>query len=190
MIRINLLPKQKRVKVRNARTEIWLWALLLTTLISGMAGSVFFVDASIAKLEQDRTAKTAIRTQLLGKVAKVNSLKRQLAEVQRKIKVIRGIREKQSLPVQYVDTLVSRMPEGRIWFEAFSLGADGRMDIRGVALNNQSFASYVERLRQSELIRGVVTRRTSRRTIQGLDLVEFTVNIMAGPPKSREQGDG
>lgn len=190
MIRINLLPKQKRVKIRNPRKEIWLWGLLLTVIISGMAGSVLWIDSSIAGLERDKAAKTAIRTQLLGKVAKVNSLKKQLAEVQRKINVIRGIREKQSLPVQYVDTLVSRLPEGKIWFEAFSLGDDGRMDIRGVALNNQSFASYVEWLRQSELIMGVVTRRTSRRTIQGLDLVEFTVNVMAGPPKSGEQGDG
>ncbi len=190
MIRINLLPRQKRVKVTNARKEVWLWALLLLFVLSGIGSSLFWMNSTIDSLERDKAAKTAVRATLLTKVAKVNSLKRKLAEVQRKIQVIREIREKQSLPVRYIDVLVSRMPEAKIWFEAFSLGADGRMDIRGVALNNQSFASYVEQLRRSEFISGVVTRRTSRRTVQGFDLVEFTVNVMAGPAPSPEKDNG
>ena len=144
MIRINLLPKQKRVKVSNARKEVWLWVLLGLVVASAVGSSLFWVNSTIADLERDKTAKTMVRATLLTKVAKVNSLKRQMAEVQRKIGIIRSIREKQGLPVQYIDTLVTRLPEGKIWFEAFSLGSDGRMDIRGVALNNQSFASYVE----------------------------------------------
>jgi type IV pilus assembly protein PilN len=190
MIRINLLPRQKRVKATNVRKELWLWLLLLFVVTAGIGGSLFWTSSTIDALEQDKTAKTAIRATLLTKVAKVNSLKRKLAETRRKIEIIRDIRERQGLPVRYIDVLVSRMPEGKIWFEAFSLGDDGRMDIRGVALNNQSFAAYVERLRQSEYISGVVTRRTSRRTVQGFDLVEFTVNVMAGPAPSLEKANG
>ena len=58
-----------------------------------------------------------------------------------------------------------------MWLEAFTLNANDNIALTGVALDNQVFARYVEDLRASNYIAIVDTQRTSRQTVDGLDLV-------------------
>lgn len=148
-----------------------------------MLGSVYGVDyyfsSELSTLQSSVAAKQQTRALLEKEVAIVNSVIQELKDIETRIKVIKDIRLRQGLPVKYIDEVVVNMPKDKMWFETFTINANGNIALSGVALDNQVFASYVERLRLSKYIKVVDTRRTSRRAVDGLGLVAFECSVMA-----------
>ncbi|WP_457572289.1 PilN domain-containing protein [Desulfovulcanus sp.] len=179
MIKINLLPQSKRVKVSNVGKEAILFFLGVMVLLVGVLGTNYWLQARIEKFQALEREKQAEKASLFIKVARVNKLKKELESVQTKIKIIKEIRQTQNFPIHYIDELISNLPESKIWFESFNLDKEGRINLRGVALDNQIFAYYVQKLRSSPYIKEVITQRTSRRKILTYDLVEFQCQILA-----------
>ncbi|HDQ40341.1 MAG TPA: hypothetical protein ENN39_04845 [Desulfonatronum sp.] len=182
MIRINLLPPEKRPRISTLRLDMGV--LGLTTVLVGGAIllSYLWISGQVKDLEAVHQVRDAENTALLAEVARARRMENEMKAIQGRIEVIKEIRGIQSLPVRYVDALISVLPEERIWFETFHLDKNGVLQLKGVAMDNQSFAAYVEILRTSAFVRGVVTERTLRREVQGLTLVEFHFRVMFGPP--------
>lgn len=179
MIKINLLPQQKRSKSTNIEKGAVFFVMgILAMLISVFAVDYYF-SAELNSLRSAVAAKTQTRDLLQKEVAIVNSVLQELKDIENRIKIIKDIRLRQGLPVKYIDEIVVNMPKDKMWFETFTLNANGNIALSGVALDNQVFASYVERLRLSKYIKFIDTRRTSRRTIEGLGLVAFECSVTA-----------
>ncbi|WP_028573915.1 PilN domain-containing protein [Desulfonatronovibrio hydrogenovorans] len=181
MIKINLLPQAKRARTSDTERQIIVFLVLLLLISASLLTSGLWHRAKINDLERIAAEKRTQRQALLARVARINELQRKFDEVEANIEAIREIRLKQQLPVRYIDETIRKLPGERIWFEALSLDRQGLMDIRGVALDNQAFAGYVDDLRGSPFIRSVSTQRTSRRQVLDLDLVEFQFQVRAGP---------
>jgi len=179
MIKINLLPQQKRTKATNIEKSFVIFALGVVLVL----GSVFAVDYFFSSQLADLNAAVAARTQtkkLLEKeVAKVNETIQALKDIEGRVKIIKDVRLRQGLPVKYIDEIVVNMPQNKMWVETFNVDANGNIALTGVALDNQAFVTYVERLRLSKYIASVDTRRTSRRAIDGLGLVSFECSVKA-----------
>lgn len=182
MIRINLLPLKKRPKISTLRLDLGILGLTLVFLGGAILLTHLWIAGLVKKLERTHQAREAENMALMAEVAKARRMGNELKVVQDRIEVIKGIRKLQSLPVRYVDALISVLPEDRLWFETFSLDRKGVLQLKGVAMDNQSFASYVEILRTSPYVGGVVTERTLRREVQGLTLVEFHFRVTFVPP--------
>lgn len=179
MIKINLLPQQKRAKVTHAEKDIFFLFFVLVLTSASIFGVDFYVSGQISSLQASVDSKAAVKKQLEAKVAKINAALKELDDVKRRIKIIKDVRMRQGLPVRYIDELISNIPKNKMWIETFSLNANGQIVLSGVALDNQSFAEYVEKLRESNYIARVDTQRTSRKTIDGLGLVSFQCSIVA-----------
>ncbi|NCD24776.1 MAG: hypothetical protein EOL86_04170 [Deltaproteobacteria bacterium] len=179
MIKINLLPQQKRAKVTHAEKDIFFLFFVLVLTAASIFGVDFYVSGQISSLQASVDSKTAVKKQLEAKVAKINAALKELDDVKRRIKIIKDVRMRQGLPVRYIDELISNIPKNKMWIETFSLNANGQIVLSGVAVDNQSFAEYVEKLRESNYIARVDTQRTSRKTIDGLGLVSFQCSIVA-----------
>jgi type IV pilus assembly protein PilN len=188
MIRINLLPKQKRVSVTNVEKEFVLFLLLIVFMAASLFSFNIWMQEQVGALRSEKKQKEGLRATLQVKVDKVNSIKKDLDEIQRKIQIIKEVRTRQGLPIQFIDEVVRTIPPEKIWFESFTMDGKGAISIKGVAMDNQAFALYVNNLRQSLFISSVVTQKTSRREIQGLGLVEFSFNITAQEPKEQHHG--
>lgn len=182
MIRINLLPPEKRPRISTLRLDLGALVLAFVLVSGGIILSHLWISAELSALQQEQEARAAENTALMAEVARVRRMENELKAVASKIEIITGIRSVQTLPVRYVDALISLLPEERIWFETFYLESNGVLQLKGVAMDNQSFAAYVEILRTSDFVRGVVTERTLRREVQGLTLVEFHFRVTFGPP--------
>ncbi len=189
MITINLLPQKRRARISHVHLELFWAGVFLVCLLVGMSVGYYFIHAHITSLEATKKQRQAIKSALLVQVGKVNKLKKELEGLEVSIAAIRAIRVSQGLPVRYVDEIVSRMPSEKIWLEAFSLNGNGGIEMKGVALDNQAFAQYVDGLRQSPFIASVITRRTQLRSIQELGRVEFQCSVSAAPPRDKEGGD-
>jgi type IV pilus assembly protein PilN len=179
MIKINLLPQQKRTKSTNVEKGSAFFILGILLMFASVYGVDYYFTAELNDLQASIAAKQQTRALLEKEVAVVNNLIQELKDIETRIKVIKDIRLRQGLPVKYIDEIVVNMPKDKLWFETFTISANGNISLSGVALDNQIFASYVERLRLSKYIGVVDTRRTSRRTVDGLGLVAFECSVMA-----------
>jgi type IV pilus assembly protein PilN len=184
MIKINLLPHAKRAKTSDAEKQVMLFVLLILVVSVAVVSLGIWSGGKVRELEKVVQEKEARKQMLMSRVGRVNSLLRELEAVEANIRAIREIRLKQQLPVRYVDESVRILPGERMWFENMNLSRDGVLDIRGVALDNQAFAMYVDDLRKSAYVRNVMTQRTSSRRVMDLDLVEFQFQVRAGPDTS------
>lgn len=182
MIRINLLPLEKRPKISTLRIDLSVLVLSCVLFGGAILLTHFWVSEQVKDLGRIHQAREAENAALMVEVGHVRSLEEELKAIVGRIEVIKKIRGIQSLPVRYVDALISVLPEERIWFETFALDKNGVLELTGVAMDNQTFAAYVEILRTSAFVRGVITERTLRREVQGLSLVEFHFRVMFGPP--------
>ncbi len=180
MIKINLLPHAKRAKASDTEKQVVIFALVLFIITASLAGTGLWLRGKAGELEEQVREKESQRQLLLTRVARINQIEREFKEMESNIAAIKDIRLKQQLPVIYVDEAVRYVPGDRIWFEALNLSRQGVLDIRGVALDNQTFAMYVDELRSSPYVRSVSTQRTSRRQVMNLDLVEVQFQIRAG----------
>ena len=182
MIKINLLPHSKRARVKPAEKQLILGLGLVLCISLVCAALILWSGSRVSSLENRVADLDEQRHELLQQVRHINEIKDKMEQMQSNIRAIREIRTIQPLPVRYIETLVINLPDQRIWFESLDLDPDGTLEIRGVVLDNQVFARYVDELRQSPYVHSVSTRRTSRRQVQDLDLVEFDFRIQAGEP--------
>ncbi len=179
MIKINLLPQQKRAKVTHAEKDIAVLILVLIVIGASIFGVDFYFSSQISELQASVESKTAIKKQLEEKVKNVNTILADLDKLKSRVKIIKDVRLRQGLPVRYIDELIVNIPKNKMWVEGFTLNANGQITLSGVALDNQSFAHYVEKLRESKYIARVDTQRTSRKTIDGLGLISFQCSVTA-----------
>jgi type IV pilus assembly protein PilN len=179
MIKINLLPQQKRTKSTNIEKSAVYFALGIVILVASVFAVDYYFSDQIATLNASIAEKTQTRKILEQEVAKVNSVLQELNDIEGRIKIIKDVRLRQGLPVKYIDEIIVNMPQNKMWFETFTVSDNGNISLSGVALDNQAFASYVEKLRLSKYIAAVDTRRTSRRAVDGLGLISFDCSVTA-----------
>lgn len=179
MIKINLLPQQKRAKTTNVEKDVVLFVLGIFFI----AAFIIVVDYYFSwKSESLRVAvqeKNQIKSELQKSVGHVNAVMSELKDIEGRIAIIKDIRMRQGLPVKYIDEIVINIPQNKMWVETFTINDSGSISMSGVALDNQAFASYVEKLRTSKYIASVNTQRTSRRSIDGLGLIAFQCTVAA-----------
>lgn len=179
MIKINLLPQHRRVRVTNVHKDASLFLLGLIILGASIFGTDYYFSAQKHDLETLVQDRTQTKKLLEAQVAKVDAIQKELEKLKGRVEIIKDVRLRQGLPVRYIDEIASNIPQERMWLESFTLGANGNISLTGVALDNQVFASYVEDLRSSVYIGSVDTQRTSRQAVDGLDLVFFQCSVMA-----------
>ncbi len=179
MIKINLLPQQKRTKTTNIEKSFVVFALGVVLVLGSVFGVDYFFSSQLEELNEGVAARTQTKKLLEKEVAKVNETIQALKDIEGRVKVIKDVRLRQGLPVKFIDEIVVNMPQNKMWVETFTVDSNGNIALTGVALDNQAFVSYVERLRLSKYIASVDTRRTSRRAIDGLGLVSFECSVKA-----------
>ena len=179
MITINLLPQQTRERVTYVEKDIVFFVLFFMLIGAGIYGVNYYISGQISDLKTVIETKTTIKKQLETQVSKINQALSEIETLNNRIKMIKDIRLRQGLPVKYIDELIINIPKEKLWIEKFSLNANGQINLSGVALDNQSFADYVEKIRTSKYIARVDTQRTSRTTISGLGLISFDCSVTA-----------
>lgn len=185
MIKINLLPEQKRARVANVEKEIVLFVLVLILLGCSLFFTHNWITSRVDTLQDALAEKNAKKIQLLKKIGEINNLEKKSEEARQYIEVIKSIRSRQSRPVRFLDAVISNLPQDQIWFESLQMEQDTHLEVTGVALDNQIFAGYVKDLRLSPIISNVILHQTSRKRIREYNLVAFRCRIEAGKPAGK-----
>jgi len=188
MLRINLLPKQQRAKISHTKKELVLLLLLLTGLVLVMNTVQHKVDLEVKQLKETKHNLSLKKRKLQAQISHINKLQKKHKKIQKKIDIIKEIRQQQSLPIRYLDILIKLLPDKKMWFQTLQMDQQGTIQLKGIAMDNQVFAQYLQDLRKTTLIQDIILKKTSKQNIDEFELISFQCQIktVSKMPKSQK----
>lgn len=184
MIRINLLPKEDRVRRRSFKAPRIgaLAPLAVFPVVAAAVGVTGFVERTKLTALRDDVAEVREEVrQLKPQVDRVKQLTAQREELERRLDVIRQLDENRFLSVRVMDDLSRQLPK-YLWLDDMNQTGPGRITVSGVTFSNLIVADLMMRLERSSLFADVDLAQTERGTIDGRDVIRFSVtgNITPG----------
>jgi len=178
MIRINLLPTEKRSEVSYLAREIMVFVLILVVYLAGIGWGYYYLNSQVGGLEKDKSAAEQRYLDLKQSVSLIEQIEAEIQEIQTRMGIVALLRSTQTQPIHILYALIRDFPEGNMQFEQVVMDKKGVMILKGISLDNQVYVDYLEKLTNSEYIVTARTRRTSIREVAGLDLVEFETEVL------------
>jgi len=182
MIRINLLP------VREARRKADMQQqLLLIGLVAGVSFVVcvlvhFAMIASISSAQGRVSQLNSQIAEFQTQLAQVEDFKKKASEIEKKLDVIHKLELSRNGPVRLLDELATRTPQ-KLWIKG--LQADGgRIELRGMSLDTELIADFLNRLNESPYLKGVELKGTELKEESGLKLNSFQVTAVLTSPEA------
>jgi type IV pilus assembly protein PilN len=188
MIRINLLPVREKKKKESTRKMFSILALFLGMVALVIAGFHLSLSSEINQVQaQIKTYNDEIK-RLKIDTKDVEKFKAEKEDLQRRLNIIYTLQRAKTGPVRVLDDLVTALP-GKLWLTSLK-EKGGKMEIKGVAFDNQDIAKFMTNLERSGVIRNVelvVSQQTEKKKIN-IKLKEFTLtcqvnyaNLPGGP---------
>jgi type IV pilus assembly protein PilN len=179
MIAINLLPVRETRKKETERKQ----ALVLGGVMAGTFAAILMVHVAISRRiagvnEEIRTTQAEI-DKLAKQIGDVQKFKKDKADIERKLTVIRQLEANRGGPVHLLDELASRLPE-RIWLTKLQ-EQGGVLTLEGLSIDNETIATYMTRLAQSPYLKNIELERSQLQE-GAVKLNEFTIRCEVVTP--------
>lgn len=182
MIHINLLPVRQikqRLRVRN-EVAIFLASMgVFAMLLLSVAGKQLYTVNSLTGENKTLTAKKASYQPILDEIEK---LKKNKAEQETKLEVIKKLKTLSQLTVRILDELAKIFPANRLWLTSMRQSGDS-MDLAGVALDNATIAQFMQNITESKYFSNVNLSQTQQITVAGAKIKSFTLKVGITPPE-------
>lgn len=185
MLRINLLPirqLKKRAKARNqiiSAMVVFCCLLLLLGLFGVLQkGKISAIETQISELTKQKDSYAPI----LADIAKI---KKQKEELERKTAVIKKLRSESSLTVRVLDEVAKNVDNSRLWLDSLSQEG-GTLNLTGVALDNETVAQFMDKLKASQFIVDVNLTSSSLKVVSERNLKSFVMVCSIAQPNKEE----
>jgi type IV pilus assembly protein PilN len=170
MIKINLLPVRASKKRELGRQ--WL-VLLALSVVAAVVGNYLWwnqeelalqaVRSRITKYEQD----VATLNKIIGEV---KNIKKEKAEMEQKLGVLKTLRDGRTGPVRVLDELTALLPQ-RVWLQSMEEGS-GKVTFVGVGSSHEEVANFLKKLKSSKFFSAPVLKNTRQ---SGENKVDFSI---------------
>lgn len=131
------------------------------------------IDELNGKISATRIALAAKKQQ----AAEVDRITKELEILKKKTEVIVNLALDRKEAVVLVDTMTRMVIDKRMWYTSLK-SESGRVDVRGIALDNQTVADFMTRLEESPHFTDVRLQSTRRQAIGDLDnLKSFEITM-------------
>lgn len=175
MIRINLLG-EKVDRLREYVLQLLIFGGSVALLVLLCVGTQIYLDTRVASLESEQAELQVKLTKLKQTTRKVEGLEKKKLLLKEKLRTIATLKAKKHGPVHVLDEINSRIPE-RAWLTGLT-EQNGTLQITGVALDNQTIATFMNQLEQSPFIKEVDLIHSTQSVIQDAKLKEFSVSVV------------
>jgi type IV pilus assembly protein PilN len=182
MLKINLLPVRQLKKRAKAKKQL-LGMLLLFFLVLALSGVTGVLQAKkISGLETDIAALQKEKDSYNPTLRKIAKLKKDREELVRKTEIIKQLKTDSSLTVRTLDEIANRIDNQRMWLD--SLDQQGSsLRLSGVALDNQTIAQFMDKLKESPFVQDVTLTSSSLKVVSGRNLKGFELNCVVAQPE-------
>lgn len=160
MIRINLLPVKEAQRALGRRQRLSVAALSIAVAVLVMIVPYLLQARTLARLQQEIDQLTAEIAKFDAQTREVRDLDKKRAELLAKLKVIDQLKQKRVGPVRILEDLSVATPD-KLWLVDFT-DAAGLATITGMALDNQTIATFMRQLQGSKYFFDVDLVETSQ----------------------------
>ena len=189
MLQINFLPVRQLKKREKAKSQLAAF-LLLFVLVAALCALAWLIQSNdIDSARKDNARLTSEKQSLQPKLTLIDKLNKDKAELERKTKVIEQLKKQSSLAVRVMDEVANRVDSNRLWLISMS-ESGGHVDLKGIALDNESIAQFMDNLKASPFVREVSLVESSQKPLAGRDLKSFTISSQVAPPGSEDAAAG
>ncbi len=188
MIRINLLPFRAARKKENIRRQITIFALSVMFVAVVMA--YYFLQLR-SELNSLKAEEQRIKVELAGykkTIERINSLEKKIAEIRKKLDVIKDLEKKKTGPVLLLDQIAMAVPKEKLWLTSL-VEKQGKLTLNGTAMDNETVAVFMTNLEKSELITAVDLKSTRLRSLPKykLSVSDFSLECTTYAFKEKEK---
>ncbi|NOY12842.1 MAG: PilN domain-containing protein [Deltaproteobacteria bacterium] len=180
MIRINLLPVRAAQKKEKLRSQLSI--LFLCLVLVGVGCGALYVQQKLAT--DDIKEKIADLNQqnkaLRNKLGEVADFEKKKKELEQKLGVLNDLKAGKAGPVHLLDELGRALPS-KVWLTQFSEGG-GRVTLAGYGDNEETVASFMNRLERSPYYRNVELSITEQASVGGVKMQKFTLKCQTEKP--------
>ena len=188
MAKINLLPwrdAQRQEKKKEFFTVLGgfciLGALCSFVWISSVNGAIDNQNSRNARLDSEIKA-------LEQQVKEIQDLKKQKAELLRRMEVIQSLQGTRPIIVRYVDELARAVPDG-VFFKSVER-TNNLISINGVTESNERLASLMRKLESSPWFKDTSVINIGESNRYGEGWQEFRINTSTDAPKEEQAAKG
>ena len=180
MLEINLLPEKQKIRISSKiKKEIIIYIASICVVLVAIFSMHQRINQRIKSLKEKVHHQEIIKRKCFRKAKKIAKLKKELKRIQKKIDIIKNIRKAQIMPLIRLDEIERLIPYQKLWFKNIDL-VKNRLNLTGIALDNQALAFYIQNLRKSKYIQNVSFKKAERKYIANLKLVDFNCEIKFG----------
>ncbi len=173
MIRINLLPVREKKKKESTRKMFSVLFLSLGAVVLILAGVHFRLSGQINQLQTQITAYDEEIKRLKIDTKDVDKFKAEKEDLQRRLNIIYTLQRAKTGPVRVLDDLTMALP-GKLWLTSLK-EKNGKMEIKGIAFDNQDIAKFMTNLESYGVIKNVELVISQQLERKELKLKEFTL---------------
>jgi type IV pilus assembly protein PilN len=173
MIRINLLPVREKKKKESTRKML---SILILSLGLVALVIVFFhlsLSSQINQVQNQIAAYNEEIRRLKIDTKDVDKFKAEKEDLQRRLNIIYTLQRAKTGPVRVLDDVATALP-GKLWLTGMK-EKGGKMEIKGVAFDNQDIATYMTNLEKSGVIKSVELVISQQLEKKDVKLKEFTL---------------
>ncbi|MFA6465789.1 MAG: PilN domain-containing protein [Desulfurivibrionaceae bacterium] len=183
MIRINLLPIRQLKKRQRLKTELLGFAAALVLVLFVLAIGWFALANNIANLNDDIAALEKKKQSYQPIIKEIDTLKKEKQLVEQKLDSIKTLQADAQVTVRVLDEVASRTPTSRMWLNSLQQSS-GRLQLQGIALDNETIAQYMQQLEASEYFEKTELTSSAQTDVAKQKLKSFALTINVVVPNS------
>ena len=174
MIKINLIGRKRKKKATPIQVEL----LVFTSVLAVVFGGIMLFDstakAKVAYLEEQVNIRQAEYRKYLNLKREVDGFRRQMDEIQRKIDIVRSLKEGQKGYYKILTDLEKSMPED-VWAESIRFES-GRIILSCSSLQVSSVNRFVMNLYETGMFTGIDLERADKKDDLSVEVNNFVIN--------------
>jgi len=188
MLQINFLPVRQLKKREKAKGQLIAFSLFLALVVALCAIALWVQNSGLEAARQENARLISEKQNLQPKLTLIDKLNKDKQELERKTKIIEQLKKESSLTVRIMDEVASRVDSSRLWLDSMA-ETGSNLDLKGIALDNESIAQFMDSLKSSPFVRDVSLAESSQKLLAGRDLKSFTISCRIAPPGSENAND-
>ncbi len=184
MLKINLLPVRQLKKRAKAKKQLFGMCFLFICILA-LAALVGVIQAQkLSNLKKDITTIKKVKESYTPTLNKISKLKKEKNELTRKTGIIKQLKTNSSLTVRVIDEIANKVDNERMWLNALNQQGPS-LRLSGVALDNQTVAQFMDRLKESPYVTKVNLTGSSLKVISGRNLKSFSLVCTVAYPDAQ-----
>ncbi|MBS0014275.1 MAG: PilN domain-containing protein [Desulfobacterales bacterium] len=174
MIRINLLPFRAARTKENIRRQVSIFLLSMVLLLVVLFAVNMFMGSRVGALETRLANLNEDIEHYSQKADQVDVLKKELAELEQKIRIIEQLKSHRTKPPRLLADLTERVIPDRMQIQKMNYNGS-ELILNGIAMDNETIAVFMSRLERSDKIRDVTLENAKQTTQFDVEMKSFGI---------------